>query len=218
MIMAYRWWKPKIQCLRKFEYFIRSIKKGYFKQKCQAFEKLCSFLCTQYLVGTPFAWITASLRRGKEAISLWHCSGGMEAQVALIAAFRPSAWLGLVSLFLVSLFLLTIPHRLFKQHGFCASPLFIQTLGPWFPNEMQNILSSEMRTLDPWPTVQLFFSLAQVRCFWRCFCFRSGLVALFLKMSERGDSWCTDSSFSSLLVKFSQVFESQFLPSSQLCI
>ncbi len=40
---------------------------------------------------------------------------------------------------------------------------------------------------------QLFFSLAQVRCFWRCFCFRSGLVALFLKMSERGDSWCTDS-------------------------
>ncbi len=87
--------------------------------------------------------------------------------------------------------------------------------------------------------VKFFFSLAQVRCFWRCFCFRSGLVALFLKMSERGDSWCTDSSFSSLLVKLSQVFESalldsilklavipvacaqfptQFLPSSQLCI
>ncbi len=29
----------------------------------------------------------------------------------------------------------------FKQHGFCASPLFLQTLGPWFPNEMQNLLS-----------------------------------------------------------------------------
>ncbi len=43
----------------------------------------------------------------------------------------------------------------------------------------------------------VFFSLAQVRCFWCCFCFRSGLVALFLKMSERGDSWCTDYSFSS---------------------
>ncbi len=64
-------------------------------------------------------------------------------------------------------------------------------------------------------------------------------VALFLKMSEHGDSWCTDSSFSSLLVKLSQVFESalldrilklvvipfacahfpsQFLPYSQLCI
>ncbi len=71
------------------------------------------------------------------------------------------------------------------------------------------------------------------------FLFQKWLVALFLKMSERGDSWCTDSSFSSLLVKLSQVFESalldsilkralipvacahfptHFLPSSQLCI
>ncbi len=101
----------------------------------------------------------------------------------------------------------------FKQHGFCASPLFLQTLGPWFPNEMLNVLSSEKRTLEHWATVQFFFSLAQVRCFWRCFCFRSGSVALFLKMSERGDSWCTDSSFSSLLVKLSQVFESALLDS-----
>ncbi len=38
----------------------------------------------------------------------------------------------------------------FKQHGFCASPLFLQTLGPWFPNETQNLLSSEKRTLDHW--------------------------------------------------------------------
>ncbi len=124
-----------------------------------------------------------------------------------------------------------------KQHS--VSPLFLQTLGPWFPNEMQNVLHLKKRTSDHWTTVQLFFSLAQVRCFWRCFCFRSGLVALLLNMSERGDSWCTDSSFSSLLVKLSQVFESallgsilklvvipvacthfptQFLPSSQLCI
>ncbi len=154
-----------------------------------------------------------------EAISLWHWWGGMEAQVALIAAFRSSALLGLVSL----IFLLTIPHRFsmvrsgkfagqsstvtprslnqllvplavragkwnqhrhkacqqkeawsalkcpgrwlpwlwtsknavdqhqqmkaaqiitdcgnftlnFKQHGFCSSPHFLQTLGPWFPN------------------------------------------------------------------------------------
>ncbi len=127
----------------------------------------------------------------------------------------------------------------FKPHGFCASPLFLQTLGPWFPNETQNLLSSEKRTLDHWETVQLFFSLSQVRCFWRCLYFRSGLVAFFLKMSERGVSWCTDSSFSSLLVKLSQVFElalldsiltlavipvmcahfpTQFLPTSQLCI
>ncbi len=74
---------------------------------------------------------------------------------------------------------------------------------------MQNLLSSEKRTLDHWTTVK-FFSLAQVRCFGQCFCFRSGLVALFLKMSERGDSWCTDYSFISLLVKLSQVFAWQY--------
>ncbi len=84
---------------------------------------------------------------------------------------------------------------------------------PWFPNEKQNLLLSEKRTLDHWATVQFFFPLAQVRCFWRCFYFRSGLVALFLKTSERGDSWCTDSSFSPLLVKLSQVFESALLDS-----
>ncbi len=77
----------------------------------------------------------------------------------------------------------------FKQHRLCAFPVFLQTLGPWFPNEMQNLLSSEKRTLDHWATVQFFFSLAQVRFFFSCLCFRSGLVAHFLKMSERGDSW-----------------------------
>ncbi len=76
------------------------------------FWKVCSFICIQYLVGPPFAWITASMRRGMDAISLWHCSGGMEAQVALIVAFRSSALLGLVSL----IFLLTIPYR-FSMHG-----------------------------------------------------------------------------------------------------
>ncbi len=81
-------------------------------------------------------------------------------------------------------------HRLWKLH---TGSVFLQTLGPWYPNEMQHLLSSEKRTLDLWATVQFFFSLAQVRCFWQCFWFRSGLVALFLKMSERGDSWCTDS-------------------------
>ncbi len=47
------------------------------------------------------------MRRGMETISLWHCSGVMEAQVALIVAFRSSALLGLVSL----VFLLTILDR-----------------------------------------------------------------------------------------------------------
>ncbi len=99
----------------------------------------------------------------------------------------------------------------FKQLGFFSS--LPPDSRPWFPNEMQNLHLSGKRTLNHWATVKLFFSTALVRCFWRCFCFRSGLVALFLKMSEGGDSWCTDSSFSSLLVKLSQVFESALLDS-----
>ncbi len=77
-----------------------------------SFWKVYSFLYTQYLVGPPFAWITASMWRGMEVISLWHCSGVMKAQVALIAAFRSSALLGLVSL----IFLLTMTHR-FSMRG-----------------------------------------------------------------------------------------------------
>ncbi len=82
-------------------------KKGYFKQKCQASNKYVHFYATQYLVGSPFAWITASMWQWHGDISLCHCSGVMEAQVALIAAFRSFALLGLVSL----IFLLTIAHR-----------------------------------------------------------------------------------------------------------
>ncbi len=57
--------------------------------------KSMSMYSTQYLVGAPFAWITAAMRRGMELISLWHCSGVMRAQVALIVAFSSSALLGL---------------------------------------------------------------------------------------------------------------------------
>ncbi len=215
-------------------------------------------ICTQYLTGAPFALITASIRRGMEVISLWHCWGGIKPQVSWTVAFSSSAFFGL--LFLI--FLLTIPRifsmdfrsgefagqsstptpwsfnqllvllavwvgatsRLkmksaflkswlaegsmkwsklswqtgavmlfFKKHngptladdiapqiitdcgiltldfnqlGRWASPPFLQTLGSWFPNEIQNLLSSEKRTLDHWATVQFFFSLAQVRRLW----------------------------------------------------
>ncbi len=56
-----------------------------------------------------------------------------------------------------------------KQRGFCASPLFLQTLGPWFPKEMQNLLSSENITFDHSAAVQS-------RRFWRCLLFKSGLT------------------------------------------
>ncbi len=48
---------------------------------------------------------TASIRRGMEVISLWHCWGGMEIQVSLTVAF--SSFFGLSFL----IFLLTIPYR-----------------------------------------------------------------------------------------------------------
>ncbi len=43
-------------------------------------------ICTQYLVGAPFALITASIRRDMEVIS------GTEAQVSLTVAFSSSAF------------------------------------------------------------------------------------------------------------------------------
>ncbi len=211
---------------------------------------------TQYLVGAPFALITASIRRGMEVISLWHCWCGMEAQVSLTVAFSSSAFLGLLFLiFLLTRFSMgfrsgefsgqsstpipwtfnqllvilavwagakscwkmksvslkswsaeesmkcskiswqkgavTLVYKKhngptpaddiatqiitdcgnltldFKQLGLWAFPPFLQTLGPWFPNEIQNLLSSEKRTLDHLATVQFFFSLAQARRLWR---------------------------------------------------
>ncbi len=89
-------------------------------------------ICTQYLVGAPFALITASIRRGMEVISLWHCWGGMEAQVSLTVAFSSSALLGLVSL----IFLLTIPHR--SSMGFRSGEFAGQssTVTPWSLNQL----------------------------------------------------------------------------------
>ncbi len=279
-------------------------------------------ICTQYLVGAPFALITASIRRGMEVISLWHCWGGMEAQVSLTVAFSSSALLGLVSL----IFLLTIPidslwgsgqasllaNQAHQHHGHWTSFWYLwqcgqvpSPAGKWnqhlhkacqqkeawsalkFPGRWLHWLWTSENTVDQhqqmtwqpkssltvetshwtssnmdsvplhsssrlWDldfqmkckicfqlkrglwTTELFFSTAQVRRFWRCLWFRSGLVALFLKMSERGDSWCTDSSFSPLLVFESALLDSilklavipvafapfptQILPSSQLCI
>ncbi len=96
-------------------------------------------------------------------------------------------------------------HLLWKLHtGLQATWILCLSTLPPFPFKCNVYFHLKKRTLDHRATVQFFFSLAQVRCFWQCFCFRSGLVALFLKMSERGDSWCTDSSFSSHLLKLSE--------------
>ncbi len=215
-------------------------------------------ICTQYLVGASFALITASIRRGTEVIRLWHCWGGMEAQVYLTVAFSSSAFFwSLVShfpldnipkiLFGVQVWWVCWPvqhtmviwptfsafgsvgrcqilleneiiifkklvsrrkhkvlqnflvngcsdvgfqktqwtntsrwhctpnhHRLWKLNtGLQATwAMSFYTLPPdsrtlVSPNKIQNLLSSEKRTLDHSATVQFFFSLVQVRRLWR---------------------------------------------------
>ncbi len=92
---------------------------------------------TQYLVGAPFALITASIRHGIEVISLWHCGGGVEAQVSLTVAFSSSAFFGL--LFLI--FLLTIPHRFstgFRSGEFAGQS---STPTPWSFNQLLVLLA-----------------------------------------------------------------------------
>ncbi len=94
-------------------------------------------ICIQYLVGTPFALITASIRRGMEVISLWHCWGGTEAQVSLTVAFSSSAFFGL--LFLI--FLLPIPHRFsmgFRSGEFAGQS---STQTPWSFNQLLVLLA-----------------------------------------------------------------------------
>ncbi len=94
--------------------------------------KSMSMYSTQYLVGAPFAWITAAMRRGMESISLWHCSGVMRAQVALTVAFSSSALLGLA----YRIFLFTIPHRFSMglRSGKFAGQL--RTRKPWSLNQV----------------------------------------------------------------------------------
>ncbi len=43
----------------------------------------------------------------------------------------------------------------FKQLGLLASPPLLQTLGPWFPNEIQNLLSSDYGPLGNSPVLLL---------------------------------------------------------------
>ncbi len=120
----------KIRILHKIN------KKGYFKQKYQASEKYVHF----YALNTWLGLLLHELLNqcGVAAISLWHCSGVMEAQVALIAAFRSSALLSLVSL----IFLLTIAH-IFSM-GFRSGEFAGQssTVTPWSLNQLLGTFGS----------------------------------------------------------------------------
>ncbi len=67
-----------------------------------------------------------------EVISLWHCWGGIEAQVSLTVAFSSSALLGLVSL----IFLLTIPHRFSMEFRSGVFAGHSSTVTPWSLNQL----------------------------------------------------------------------------------
>ncbi len=93
-------------------------------------------ICTQYLVGAPFALITVSLRRGMEVISLWHCWGGMEAQVSLTVAFSSTAFFGLLFLiFLLTIHIFSMGFRSGEFAGQSSTPT------PWSFNQLLVLLA-----------------------------------------------------------------------------
>ncbi len=175
--------------------------------------------------------INASWHGGDQPVALLRCN---EAQVALIAAFRSSALLGLVSLIISSLTVKTSHWT--SSNRFCVSPLFLQILGPWFSNEMQNLLSSEKRTLDHWATAQLFFSLAQLLLTmflvqkWLGSSFPEDVWAWWLLMHSLQLQFTPREALPSVWTGFALIlkltvipvacahFPTQFLHSSQLCI
>lgn len=99
----------------------------------------------------------------------------------------------------------------FKQLGLWASQPFLETLGHWFPNEIQNLLSSEKRTLDYWAAVQFFFSLA-LRRLWQL------LPNSLTRVVPRSSSWSSPKFLNQFWLtslsrlQFSQLVVHLFLP------
>lgn len=85
-----------------------------------------------------------------------------------------------------------------RQLRVSASPLVLQTRGPWFRNEMQILLSSKRTTSNRWESLRFFFCLHQVRRLWRCLRFRSGFILRMQQLKGAcvcGGSWSTDAKF-----------------------
>ncbi len=111
-------------------------------------------------------------------------------------------------------------HWLWKLHTglqatwiLCLSTLPPDSVDLDFQMKCKNLLSSEKRTLDHWSNSPVLFLHSPGKMLLTLSLVQKWLGSLFLKTSERGDSWCTDSSFSPLLVKLSQVVESALLDS-----
>ncbi len=142
------WWfrltfnkNPPIHYLNKLEYFIRPIKKT-FLVNCWPSGKYVNLLYMYSILG-----------RGSFCFNqfgvAWRWSVCGTAEVVWKPRFLwqwPSAHLH------CWVWCLSSSSWQYSIDSLWGSglPLFLQTLGPWFPNEMQNLLSSEKRTLDHW--------------------------------------------------------------------
>lgn len=87
----------------------------------------------------------------------------------------------------------------FKHTEVYPSPFFLQTLVPYFPNEMHNWISSTKTILDPCATIQSFFLLRTGKTLLMFSLVHKWLNATtvawsLLKPSVHGGSWCIDSS------------------------
>ncbi len=67
----------------------------------------------------------------------------------------------------------------FKQHGFCASPLFLQTLGPWYPNEMQTFTFIWKEDFGPLSNSPVLFLLSPGKMLLTMFLFQKWLGSSF---------------------------------------
>ncbi len=94
--------KPKFQCLRTLEYYIRSIKKDILDRNVRLLKSM--FISMYSILGwASFCMnycINAAWHGDNQSVALFRCN---KAQFALIAAFRSSVLLGLVSLIIYSL-------------------------------------------------------------------------------------------------------------------
>ncbi len=69
--------KPQNSVSQKFEYYVRSLKKGYFKQKCQASEKYVYFHALNTWLGLVCmnCCINAVCHGGNQPVALLRCIG-----------------------------------------------------------------------------------------------------------------------------------------------
>ncbi len=116
-----------------------------------------------YLVGAPFALITASIQRGMEVISLWHAEVVWKPRFSLTVAFSSSALFGSGSL----IFLWQIPHRF--SMGFRSGEF-----------------AGQSSTVTPWSLNQLLVPLAVVG---RCQVLLENEISISIKPCQQKEAW-----------------------------